>query len=96
MKPTLTSVPSTVAGIESFDVQIPCVPPRPVSGYFARPAGAGPKSLPAILLVHGAGVGSSSLGGAVSAAKRFSALAMDINAHGIPNGKPEAFYTEWG
>jgi cephalosporin-C deacetylase-like acetyl esterase len=95
MKAALTPVPSSVAGIESFDTQIPCVPPRPVSGYFARPTGAGPKSLPAILLVHGAGVRSSGLGGAVWAAKKFGALAMDINAHGIPNGKPEAFYGKW-
>ncbi|MGO8748389.1 MAG: acetylxylan esterase [Thermoguttaceae bacterium] len=95
MKATLTPVKATAAGIEGFDVQIPCVPPRPVSGYFARPAGAGPKSRPAILLVHGAGVGSSSLEAAAFTAKRFGALAMDINAHGIPNGKPEAFYTQW-
>ncbi len=96
MQPTLTAVKSSVDGIESFDVQIPCVAPRPVSGYFARPIGAAPKSLPAILSVHGAGVRGSNLGGPVSAAKQFQALAMDINAHGIPNGQPEAFYQELG
>ncbi|MCR4413496.1 MAG: acetylxylan esterase [Thermoguttaceae bacterium] len=94
MKPTLTPVKSPVEGVECFDAQIPCVPPRPVSGYFARPTGAGPKSCPAILLVHGAGVRSSNLGGAAGAARRFGALAMDINAHGIPNGKPDVFYKE--
>jgi len=94
MEPKLTPVKSPVEGIECFDTEIPCVPPRPVSGYFARPAGAAPQSLPAILLVHGAGVRSSSLGGAAGSAKRFNALAMDINAHGIANGKPEAFYQE--
>jgi cephalosporin-C deacetylase len=93
MKPVLTPVKSPAEGIECFDVEIACVPPRPVSGYFARPAGATPRSLPAILLVHGAGVRSSNVGGAAHSAKRFKALAMDINAHGIPNGKPESFYT---
>jgi cephalosporin-C deacetylase len=96
MQPTLTPVKSPVDGIECFDIQITCVPPRPVSGYFARPAGAAPKSLPAILSVHGAGVRSSGLGGAAGPAKQFQALAMDINAHGIPNGQPDSFYQELG
>jgi len=95
MKPVLTPARSSEAGIECFDVQVPCVGPRPVSGYFARPAGAKPKSLPAILTVHGAGVGGSSLGGPVGNAKR-PALAMDINAHGIPNGRPREFYADLG
>lgn len=94
MEPKLTPVSSPVDGIECFDAQIACVPPRPVSGYFARPIGAAPQTLPAILLVHGAGVRSSSLGGAAGSAKRFEALAMDINAHGIPNGKPDAYYND--
>lgn len=94
MQPTLTPVKSPVAGVECFDVQITCVPPRPVSGYFARPVGAAPKSLPAILSVHGAGVRSSGLGSAAGPAKQYHALAMDINAHGIPNGQPEAFYQD--
>jgi cephalosporin-C deacetylase-like acetyl esterase len=94
MKPELTSVPSQIEGIEAFDVQIPCLGPRPVSGYFAKPSGAMEKSLPAMLFVHGAGVRGSGLATATGNAKRFHALAMDINAHGIPNGKPDAFYQE--
>ncbi|MHB8903139.1 MAG: acetylxylan esterase [Thermoguttaceae bacterium] len=94
MDAKLRPVASPIAGIECFDAQIACVAPRPVSGYFARPVGAGPRSLPAILLVHGAGVGGSNLGGAASWASRIGALAMDINAHGIPNGKPAAFYAD--
>jgi cephalosporin-C deacetylase-like acetyl esterase len=94
MKPALTAVKSPAGGIECFDVRIPCVPPKAVSGYFARPIGSSPKSLPAILLVHGAGVRSSDLGAAAHSAKRFNALAMDINAHGVSNGNPDAFYQE--
>lgn len=92
MKPELTPVTSPVDGVECFDAQVPCVPPRPVSGYFARPRGAKKKAHPAMLFVHGAGVRGSILAGPASAAKEFGALAMDINAHGIANGKPKAFY----
>ena len=92
MKPTLTPVESSGGGIECFDVEISCVPPKPVSGYFARPGNAAPKTLPAILSVQGAGVRNSDLHRATRAAKQFNALAMDINAHGIPNGKPDDFY----
>lgn len=86
----LTPVKSPQTNVEVFDVQADCVGAG-VSGYFARPTGAKPKSLPIILMVHGAGVSSSNLGGAAAWAKE-GALAMDINAHGLPNGKPKEFY----
>ena len=63
------------------------------SGYFGLPKNAEDKSLPAILWVHGAGVRSSSLGNAVKGATS-DMLSMDINAHGIPNGKPAKFYKD--
>ncbi len=37
MTPKLTPVASGADGVESFDVQIPCVGPKPVTGYFSRP-----------------------------------------------------------
>ncbi len=78
---------------ECFDVQADCTGGAPVSGYYARPRGAKTRSLPAILLLHGAGVNSASLPGVVDwCGKGF--LAMDINAHGIPNGKPDQFYKD--
>jgi cephalosporin-C deacetylase-like acetyl esterase len=95
VKPVLTPVASADKSVESFDVQAPCAGGMPVSGYFARPKDAKPKSLPAILFVHGAGVRSASLGAATGAAK-LGALGMDINAHGIPNGKPAEYYEELG
>ncbi|EIP99158.1 acetyl esterase (deacetylase) [Opitutaceae bacterium TAV1] len=76
--------------IETFDLQADSLG-APVSGYYARPAGAKPKSLPAILTVHGAGVRSSSLSGPANWAGR-GLIALDINAHGLPNGKPASFY----
>ncbi len=88
----LTPVQVAAKGIDAFDVQIDCVG-NPVSGYFGKPQHAKPKSLPAILLVHGAGVRSASLGSTSWALKDGGMLALDINAHGIPNGKPAEFYT---
>ncbi len=89
--PTLTSVKTPGEGIEAFDVQVECLG-NPVSGYFGRPVGAKPKSLPAILFVHGAGVRSANLGSTQWALREGGMLALDINAHGIPNGKPAGFY----
>ncbi len=75
------------------DVQVDCLGGAPVSGYLAKPKDAKPKSLPAVLWVHGAGVRSSSLANAVKGAEA-GMLSLDINAHGIPNGKPAQFYTD--
>jgi cephalosporin-C deacetylase len=88
----LTPVKSPQREVECFDLQANCVG-APVSGYFARPTVAKTRSLPIILTVHGAGVRSSSLSGAAGWAKE-GFLALDINAHGIPNGKPDRFYAE--
>lgn len=83
----------TAVKIECFDVKVACLG-APVSGYLSRPVGARPGSLPAVLTVHGAGVRSASLAGSAGwAAKEGGVLALDINAHGLPNGRPEAFYT---
>lgn len=93
LEPKLTPVEHSDASVECFDVQTPCLGGAPVSGYFAKPKVAETKTLPAILWVHGAGVRSSSLGNAVKGA-RAGMLSMDINAHGISNGKPSSFYAE--
>ncbi|MEQ1751479.1 MAG: acetylxylan esterase [Prosthecobacter sp.] len=91
MNARLTPQTSPSKTLEVFDVQADSIG-NPVSAYYARPIGAKPKSLPAILTVHGAGVISSGLASATSwAAEGF--LSMDMNAHGIPNGKPKEFYT---
>lgn len=93
MEAKLTPVKQANAAIECFDVQLQCLGGAPVSGYFGKPKNAKPKSLPAILWVHGAGVRSSSMGTTVTGANA-GMLSMDINAHGIANGKPAAFYKE--
>lgn len=77
--------------VELYDVKVRTESEWPVSGYFARPSGATPGSLPAVLWVHGAGVRGASAPKAVAGAKD-GFLSLDINAHGIENGQPEAYY----
>jgi cephalosporin-C deacetylase len=92
VEPRLVAVKSPAKDVESFDVTAPALG-LPISGYLAKPIGAKPKSLPIILTVHGAGVSDSSLGGSASWASR-GFLAMDMNAHGLPNGKPRQYYAD--
>ena len=70
-----------------YDVKVDCVDNVPVSGYLTMPVGAKPKSLPAVVSYHGAGV--------YSANKPFrnNAISFDVNAHGILNGQPKEYYT---
>ncbi|MBK8036434.1 MAG: acetylxylan esterase [Verrucomicrobiaceae bacterium] len=93
LKSTLTPIETKVKGADAFDVKVDCIGERPVSGYFGRPKGAKPKSLPAILHVHGAGVGSSNPGSVFWAMNEGGMLSLDINAHGILNGQPKEYYT---
>src|SRR5581483_2526718 len=69
VNPRLTPVASPAKTVDAFDLQADSIG-APVSGYFARPVNAKPKSSPIILTVHGAGVRSSSLGGAANWAKQ--------------------------
>ena len=88
----LKPVWSTASGVDAFEVKVDCVG-EPVSGYFARPQNAKPSSLPALLRVHGAGVSSASLTNVVQIGEQ-GMLSLEINAHGIPNGRPKSFYRE--
>ena len=93
MKSTMNSIESPVPQVQAFDVTVDCLG-APVSGYYGKPEGATPKSLPAILFVHGAGVGSSSIGSLSWCKQAGGMLSMDINAHGLPNDKPKEFYSD--
>lgn len=76
---------------EAWDLAIEIDGQMPVSGYLARPKNAASGSLPVILTLHGAGVRSANLSG-VEYWARQGFLALDINAHGLPNGKPGEYY----
>lgn len=87
----LRSVTSPQKGILCWDLTIELEGEKPVSGYLAMPEKAAPGSLPALISLHGAGVRSSSLTSAANfAAKGF--IALDMNAHGLPNGRNDEFY----
>lgn len=74
--------------VEIFDVSAKSFK-RDMRGYYARPKGAKPRSCPAIVLPHQGGVRSSYK--PINWALR-GFIALDFNAHGIPNGEPEDFY----
>ena len=93
-QPVLTPVDSKGDAIEAFDVQIAdSLPGTNVSAYYARPRGAKPKSLAAILYSQSAGARDSDLPHAVKGAK-LGAIALDFNAHGIKNAQPATYYTD--
>lgn len=94
MDPKMTEVPAPAdrPGTRVFDVQIACTGGAPVSGYYSMPTDARPKSAPALLIVDGAGVRNSDFLGPIRYAQK-GFIAMTINAHGIPNGKPKEFYS---
>jgi Acetyl xylan esterase (AXE1). len=73
-------------GYSCEDIEVNCLGPKPVRGYFAKPEKAAPKTLPIVLLVHAAGVkGSwcrSEPGNALTYAK-MGTLCFDLNAHGM-------------
>ena len=90
MKAQLTEVePSSrqKGKFHCYDVQITCAGDMPVSGYLCVPRNAKPKSLPAVVSFHGAGVRSS-----YKSISLTPALYFDVNSHGIPNGKPKKYY----
>ena len=76
-----------------WDIKISCVDNVPVSGILAIPKNAKPETLPAILLVPGAGVGSASAYSSTRWSEK-GAICLDINAHGIPNYMPQKFYND--
>lgn len=84
-------------GYTCEDIELNCLGPKPVHGYFARPEKAAPGSLPIVLLVHAAGVkGSwcrSEPGNALKYAKK-GTLCFDLNAHGMLNDQPESYYED--
>lgn len=84
-------------GYSCDDIEINCLGPKPARGYYAKPEKAAPGTLPAVLLVHAAGVkGSwcrSEPGNALNYAK-MGAICFDLNAHGMLNDQPDSYYAD--
>ena len=94
----LESTDDSGSEIECFELTIPCPGTEPVRGYYARPKGARAKSRPAILYLRAAGVAGhwcrASAKNAVSLAREYGAIVVDINAHGMLNGQSEDYYRD--
>ncbi len=79
--------------VECFDLKSPCVDGQDVSGIFVRPKDRRSGGHPAVLLPHGAGVRSAGYGRLAQwGAKGF--IALDINAHGLENGRDLQYYQD--
>ncbi len=88
-------VDSKQTDIICFNIEINCIGPKPVRGYYAKPEKAKTKSLPIVLLVHAAGVKGSWCRSEISNATDYAkkgALCFDLNAHGMLNGQPDEYY----
>ena len=90
MNISMKRVEPTVKGVEAFDVQADTFNGK-LSAYIAYPKNAAPGSLPALVNTQGAGVRSSGLHAVCNWAKR-GFIALNFNAHGLPNGKPKEYY----
>ncbi|WP_302453902.1 acetylxylan esterase [Victivallis vadensis] len=75
--------------VRCFDVQVACAGAKPVSGILSMPRGAKPKSCPAYVFFHGAGV-RPAFQPLTWAARGL--LAFNVNAHGLYNDLSEADY----
>ncbi len=90
VKATVTQVESIdqkqFGKFDCYDVKVESAGVTPVSGYLTVPEGAVDRSLKAVVRFQGAGV--------YSANKVCSpnAITFEINAHGVINGQPKAFY----
>lgn len=97
VKTTAVADAATLKGYSCVNIEINCLGPKPVRGYFAKPEKSSQKSLPIVLLVHAAGVKGdwcrSEPKNALEYAKK-GALCFDLNAHGMLNGQPESYYVD--
>ncbi len=91
MEAKLTPVETKEAGVECWYFEIKSVGEYPATGYISMPKDAKPGSLKAVVNVYGYGFGSVSKQDNI--AKR-GFLSLSISRHGLPQGKPQAFYDE--
>ena len=91
LKASLTPVKS--GNFDCHDVKIDCVDNVPVSGLLMRSAATYKKKCPAVICLHGAGVKSARPESAFAFIEQ-DFLALDINAHGLPNLMPPDFYSD--
>jgi cephalosporin-C deacetylase-like acetyl esterase len=74
--------------VKCFDVKVASAAGNPMTGILSMPVNAEPKSLPAIVFFHGAGVRSALQ---MHSYGRM-AIALDVNTHGLENNRETAYY----
>ena len=98
LKAELTPVESPESQFKCFSVELPCSQTDAVRGYYACPADIALHDRPAILYLRAAGVSGdwckASPQNAISLAKQYDAIVLDINAHGMLNGQPAQYYED--
>ncbi len=87
-----TLLQTDISRVDISDVQVES-PAGNVSGILTRPKDSAPGSLPAVLFLHGAGVRACVPERFVERAES-GLMVFEVNAHGIPNDKPQAWYKE--
>ena len=91
MGTVLKQVESPEHGVELYTVTMNNINDTKIYGYMAKPAGDGP--FPGYLQVQWAGVYSLDPSWILWIAK-MGYITLDINAHAIENGQPQAYYDE--
>ena len=79
--------PQYAKDFEVYEMKLACVGPVPVSGIITIPKDKSRK-YPAVVRYHGAGVRSS------AANYNPGFISFNVNAHGLPNLKPQKFYDD--
>ena len=90
LRTDMVPVDSDKPDVLVFDVKVDCAGKMPVSGYYCRPKNTAPKSLPARVSFQGYGVRSANK----PTWAAVTAIALEINAHGISNGLHADYYKE--
>lgn len=85
---TELDTPPEFADVRFADVKADCAGGTPMTGYLCMPKKAAPKSLPAIVYFRGWGFYSS----VPHLFTGKTAIAFELNAHGIENGRDRDFY----
>ncbi|MBO7147650.1 MAG: acetylxylan esterase [Lentisphaeria bacterium] len=89
MKPIIKEVPSNIKGSRCYAVEVPCLGPRPVTGYLVIPEGAKKGSLPAMAVFHGYSYKRHTPPKSVAEQQL---ITFNINAHGMKlDMTPEEF-----
>ena len=102
LKCKMTPVPQKEVNnpdIACFDIEIPMPEGAPVRAYIAYPKEAKLRSLPIVIMAHGAGVKGEWCKCDVertvkNAARGNGTISIDINAHGMLNGQPQKYYDD--